>query len=50
MSLPELVETLSEIELALIKYQGSKKTMKIIVELSKKTSDLFGFLNLEEYL
>jgi len=50
MSLPELVETLSEIELAIIKYKGSKKTMKTIVELSKKASDLFRFLKLEEYL
>ncbi len=50
MSLLEIVETLSEIELAIIKYKGSQKTIKTMVELSKKASDLSRFLNLEEYL
>ncbi len=33
MSLPEIVELLSEIELVIIKYKGSKKTIKTIVEI-----------------
>lgn len=47
MSLHEIVETLSEIELAIIKYEGSKKTIKTIVETSKEATELFKFLELE---
>lgn len=34
MSLPEIVELLSEIELVIIKYKGYKKTIKTIVEIN----------------
>ena len=47
MSLHEIIETLSEIELAIIKYEGSKKTIKTIVEISKAATELFKFLELE---
>jgi len=50
MSLPEIVELFSEIELAIIKYKGSKKTIKNLVEISKEATDLSKFLELEAYI
>ncbi len=50
MSLPEIVETLSEIELAIIKYEGTKKSIKKMVEISKRALNLSIFLKLDEYL
>jgi len=35
------------IELAIIKYESSKKTIKTIVEISKAATELFKFLELE---
>lgn len=50
MSLPKIVETLSEIELAIINYEGTRKTIKKMVEISKEALNLSKFLKLDEYL
>ena len=50
MSLPKIVETLSELELAVIKYEGSKRTIKKIVDVSKEAEELSKFLELEAYI
>jgi len=50
MSLPKIVETLSEIELAIIKYEGTTKSIKKMVEISKEALNLSKFLKLDEYL
>jgi len=50
MSLPKIVETLSEIELAIIKYDSTTKSIKKMVEISKEALNLSKFLKLDEYL
>lgn len=50
MSLPKIVEVLSEIELAIIKYEGTTKSIKKMVEISKEALNLSKFLKLDEYL
>lgn len=50
MSLSEIVEILSEIELVIIKYKGSKKIIKKIIDISKQTEELSKFLELEAYI
>jgi len=50
MSLWKIVEHLSEIELAIVKYEGSKKTIKKIVEISSEAAELSKFLELEAYI
>ncbi len=50
MSLPEIVKILSEIELVIIKYKGSKKIIKKIVDISKEAEELSSFLELKAYI
>lgn len=50
MNLPEIVKILSEIELVIIKYKGSKKIIKKIVDISKETEELSSFLELKAYI
>lgn len=50
MSLPTLVETLSEIEIAIINYEGTTKSIKKMVEISEEALNLSKFLKLEDYL
>ncbi len=50
MSLPKIIELLSEIELAIIKYEGATKNIKKMVEVSKEALNLSNFLRLEEYI
>jgi transposase len=47
MSLWSVVEYLSEIELAIIQYKGTKKIMKKIVDISPEAAELSKFLELE---
>ncbi len=47
MSLLELVERLSEIELVVIRYEKSKKTFKMFAEASNEAKDLASFLRLQ---
>lgn len=50
MSLPKVVECLSEIELAVITYKGSKKCIKKKIEISKEAEELSKFLELEAFI
>lgn len=50
MSLRGIVESLSEIELAVLNYKGSKKVIKKIVEISNEARELSQFLGLEAYV
>lgn len=50
MSLPKIVESLSEIELAVTTYKGSKKSIKKMVEISKEAEELSKFLELEAFI
>lgn len=47
MSIWSVVEYLSEIELAIIRYKGTKKIMKKIVDISPEAAELSKFLELE---
>ncbi len=47
LSIWNIVELLSEIELAIIEYEGSNKIIKKIVEISPKAAELSKFLELE---
>lgn len=47
MSVWNIVEYLSEIELIIIRYKGTKKIMKKIVDISPKAAELSKFLELE---
>lgn len=47
MSLFNIIELLSEIELSLIKFKGSQKITKKICEISPKAEELCKFLNLK---
>ncbi len=50
MSLFEIVEYLSEIELALVRYKGSRKVIKKIVEISPEARELSEFLKLNHFM
>jgi transposase len=50
MSIWNIVEQLSEIELAIVEYEGSKNTIKKIVEISPEAAELSKFLELEAYI
>lgn len=50
MSIWRIVESLSEIELAIVQYEGTKKIVKKIVEISPEAAELSKFLELEEYI
>lgn len=50
MSLWTLLERLSEIELAIIQYKGTKKTLKKIVDISPEAAELSKFLELEAHM
>lgn len=50
ISIWNIVEYLSEIELAIIEYEGSNKTIKKIVEISKEAAELSKFLKLEAFI
>lgn len=50
MSIWNIVEYLSEIELAIVEYEGSKKTIKKIVEISPEAAELSKFLELEAFI
>jgi len=50
MSIWNIIEFLSEIELAVIKYKGTKKSIKKIVDLSKEAAILSKFLKLEAHV
>jgi len=47
MSLKDIVENLSEIELAIITYKGTKRVIKKIVDISPEAAELSRFLGLE---
>ena len=47
MSIWNIVECLSEIELAIIKYKGTRKTIKKLVDVSPEAAELSKFLELE---
>jgi transposase len=47
MSIKEIVDYLSEIELAIISYKGTKRIIKKIVDLSPEATELSDFLGLE---
>ena len=46
LSLKDIIEYLSEIELAIIAYKGTKKTIKKIVDISPEAAQLSNFLGL----
>lgn len=50
ITLPKIVENLSEIELAVTTYKGSKKSIKKLVEISKEAEELSKFLELEAFI
>lgn len=50
MSIWNIVEQLSEIELAIVQYEGSKTTIKKLVEISPEAAELSKFLELEAYI
>jgi len=50
MSLLEIVERLSEIELVVIQYEKSNKKFKMFAETSKEAKDLSDFLRLKELI
>jgi len=50
MSLLKIVETLSEIELAVINFKGSKKSIRKIVKTSEDAEELSKFFDLEAHL
>jgi len=50
MSIWNIIEFLSEIELAIIKYKGTKKSIKKLVDLSKEAAILSKFLKLEAHV
>jgi len=50
MSIWNVVEYLSEIELAIVEYEGSKKIIKKIVEISPEAAELSRFLELEAFI
>ncbi|MFO8019030.1 MAG: IS1634 family transposase [Promethearchaeia archaeon] len=50
MSLWNIVDLLSEIELAIVDYEGSKKTIKKLVEISSEATELSQFLELEAFI
>lgn len=50
MSIWSIIEYLSEIELAIIEYEGSKKIIKKIVNISPEAAELSQFLELEAFL
>ncbi len=45
-----IIELLSEIELAIIEHEGSKKIIKKIVEISPEAAELSKFLELDAYI
>jgi len=50
LSIWNIVEYLSEIELAIIRYEGTQKIIKKIVDVSPEASDLSRFLELEAHM
>jgi len=50
MSLFEIVDYLSEIDLALVRYKGSRKVIKKIVEISPEARELSEFLELTDFI
>ncbi|MHA1689825.1 MAG: IS1634 family transposase [Promethearchaeota archaeon] len=50
MSLFEIVDYLSEIEFALVRYKGSRKVIKKIVEISPEARKLSEFLKLKHFM
>jgi len=50
MSIWNVVEYLSEIELAVIQYKGSRKVIKKIVDISPEAAELSRFLGLEAHI
>ena len=50
MSIWNIVEYFSEIELAIIRYKGIKKIIKKIVDISTEAAELSKFLELEGYI
>jgi len=50
ISLPTIVELLSEVQLVAIKYGKSNKTIKMLAEMSKESKELSNFLHLEAFI
>ena len=50
MSIWNIVECLSEIELAIIHYKGTRNVLKKIVDISPQAAELSKFLKLEAYI
>jgi transposase len=50
MSIFTVLDNLKEIELAIIKYKGTRKVIKKLVDISPQATDLFQFLNLQAYI
>ncbi|MHA1723415.1 MAG: hypothetical protein ACTSXH_01035 [Promethearchaeota archaeon] len=50
MSLFKIIEYLSEIELALVNYKGSRKVIKKIIEISPEARELSEFLKLKDFI
>ena len=50
MSIWNIVEHLSEVELAIIRYKGTKKIIKKIVDISQEAAEMSKFLELEAHI
>jgi transposase len=50
LSLPTIVKLLSEVQLVVIQYGKSHKTIKLFAEMSKESKDLSNFLHLETFM